>query len=81
MIPETRNLSNKVKVFEYVDGNFFRCISPFLSWLKKGEIYQLEYNTGTGTYEAKNIGMPGKEFSMTTHQLLTCFLPCECEGN
>lgn len=65
-------------ISEMVCGKFFRCIKPFLSWMKKGESYWLEYH-GNNKYEVRSDNNLGKNFEMAVHQLLTCFVPCDCE--
>ena len=72
-------LSEKV-ISEFVSGKFFRCIKPFLPWLKKGETYWFEYHNN-GNFEIRSDNELGKKFEMTTYQLLTCFVPIECETN
>ena len=65
-----------ISVFLY--GRFFRCVKPFLSWLKKGETYWFEYQ-GNGNYEVRSDNALGKKFTMTDFQLITCFFPTDCE--
>lgn len=77
-IPETRRLMTSEEISLYVSGRFFRCISPFYSWLKKGESYWFEYH-GDNTYEVRSDNNLGKQFTMETYQLLNCFYPVECE--
>ena len=80
MIPTSDFLLNEKAISEFVSGRFFRCIKPFLSWLKKGETYWFEYHND-GNFEIRSDNELGKKFSMTTYQLLTCFVPIECETN
>lgn len=77
-IPETRRLMTGEEISNYVNGRFFRCISPFYTWLKKGESYWFEYH-GDNTYEVRSDNALGKKVEMEVHQLLTCFVPTECE--
>jgi hypothetical protein len=77
-IPTNRRIMNDEEISTFVYGRFFRCIVPFLSWLKVGESYWLEYH-GNDNYEVRSDNALGQKFSMTTFQLLTCFFPVECE--
>ena len=74
IVPENRRLQLENEISEWVYGKFFRCIKPFLSWMRKGESYWLEYK-GNNVYEVRS-----DNFEMEVLQLLTCFLPCECEN-
>lgn len=78
IVPENRKLQLDMEISNYVYGKFFRCIKPFLSWLKKGESYWLEYH-GKNKYEVRSDNNLGTNFEMEVHQLLTCFVPCDCE--
>lgn len=80
VVPENRRLKLENEISNYVYGKFFRCIKPFLSWMTKGESYWFEYK-GNNMYEVRSDNNFGKNFEMEVHQLLTCFLPCECENN
>lgn len=80
VVPENRRLLLDSEISDYVSGHFFRCVKTFLSWLKKGETYWFEYK-GNGKYEVRSDNNLGNSFEMTVHQLLTCFIPCECEKN
>lgn len=80
VVPENRRLQLNNEISNYVYGKFFRCIRPFLSWLKKGETYWFEYKDNN-MFEVRSDNNLGKTFNMEIHQLLTCFLPCECEDN
>lgn len=75
---ESREFLNEKQVSDYLSQQFFRCVSPFLSWLKKGETYWFEYHS-KNEYEVRSDNNLGKRFEMTTHQLLGCFYPVECE--
>lgn len=76
VVPENRRLQLNNEISNYVYGKFFRCIKPFLSWMKIGETYWFEYKDNN-TYEVRSDNNLGKTFKMEIHQLLTCFLPCE----
>ena len=80
MIPTRDFLLNEKAISEFVSGRFFRCIKPFLSWLKKRESYWFEYHND-GNFEIRSDNELGKKFEMTAYQLLTCFVPIECETN
>lgn len=69
---------NENKISNYVSQQFFRCVRPFLSWMKKGETYWFEYHND-GEYEVRSDNNLGQKFEMTTHQLLGNFYPVECE--
>ena len=38
LILNSRDFFTKNEISNYVTQQFFRCVSPFLSWMKKGEI-------------------------------------------
>ena len=78
MIPTSDFLLNEKTISEFVSGRFFRCIKPFLSWLKKGETYWFEYHNDN-KFEIRSDNGLGRKFEMTAYQLLTCFVPIECE--
>ena len=78
IVPYNRRLQHENEISEMVYGKFFRCIKPFLSWMKKGESYWLEYH-GNNKYEVRSDNNLGKNFEMEVHQLLTCFVSCDCE--
>lgn len=80
VVPNNRRLLLKDEISNYVHSNFFRCIKPFLSWMIKGESYWFEYK-GKNIYEVRSDNNIGKNFEMEVHQLLTCFIPCDCETN
>ncbi len=80
IVPENRRLLTDKEIDEYVYGKFFRCIKPFLSWMKKGETLWLEY-TGNNEYNVRSDNHLGKNFRMTVKQLLVCFHPYEIEEN
>ena len=80
-IPEARRLLTSEEISNYVSGKFFRCIQPFLSWMKKGETFWFEYHPSTDTYEIRSDSAVGREIKMEIYQLLTCFVPIECETN
>jgi hypothetical protein len=68
------------EISDYLNGKFFRCVSPFLSWLKIGETYWFEHCTN-GEYEVRSDNNLGQRFNMSELQLLTCFFPTELENN
>ena len=70
------NYENEIS--NYVSQQFFRCVRPFLSWMKKGETYWFEYHND-GEYEVRSDNNLGQKFEMTTHQLLGNFYSVECE--
>ena len=39
LIPNNRDFLTKNEISNYVTQQFFRCVRPFLSWMKKGETY------------------------------------------
>lgn len=80
MIPQSETIMNDFEVEVYTYQKFFRCINPFLSWLKREETYWFEYK-GNGKFEIRSDNNLGKNFEMTIYQLLTCFYPVEIESN
>ena len=78
LIPDSRDFFTKNEISNYVSQQFFRCVRPFLSWMKKGETYWFEYHND-GEYEVRSDNNLGQKFEMTTHQLLGNFYPVECE--
>ena len=38
LIPDSRDFLTENEISNYVTQRFFRCVSPFLSWLKKGQL-------------------------------------------
>ena len=59
IVPENRRLQNENEISEWVYGKFFRCIKPFLSWMKKDESYWLEYH-GNNKYEVRSETILGR---------------------
>ena len=80
LIPDSRKFFTENGISNYVAPQFFRCVTPFLSWMKKGETYWFEYHND-GEYEVRSDNNLGQKFEMTTHQLLGNFYPIECETN
>lgn len=80
IVPENRRLLTEKEIHEYVFGKYLRCVKPFLSWLKQGETYWLEYK-GNNEYNVRSDNNLNTNFSMTVKQLLDCFHPCEVEEN
>ena len=78
LIPNSRDFFTENEISNYVSQQFFRCVRPFLSWMKKGETYWFEYHNDGG-YEVRSDNNLGQKFEMTTHQLLGNFYPVECE--
>lgn len=78
LIPDSRNFFTENELSNYVSQRFFRCVRPFLSWMKKGETYWFEYHNN-GEYEVRSDNNLGQKFEMTMHQLLGNFYPVECE--
>lgn len=65
-------------ISEFVSGKFFRCINPFLSWMRKGECYWFEY-IGDYEFEIRSDNALGTKFEMTDYQLIVNFVPVEVE--
>lgn len=80
IVPENRRLLTDKEIGEYVYGKYFRCIKPFLSWMKKGETFWLEY-TGNNEYNVRSDNHLHTKFRMEVKQLLDCFIPCKIEEN
>lgn len=78
-IKEAIQLSDEER-HEYVSGKFFRCVSPFLSWMKKNDAYWFEYK-GSGVYEVRSDNALWRNFCMTDAQLLRNFVPVSCEAS
>ena len=78
LIPDSRNFFTENELSNYLTQRFFRCVRPFLSWLKKGETYWFEYHND-GEYEVRSDNNLGQKFEMTMHQLLGNFYPVKCE--
>ena len=78
LIPNNTDFFTENEISNYVTQQFFRCVRPFLSWMKKGETYWFEYHNN-GEYEISSDNNLGQKFEMTTHQLLSNFYPVECE--
>lgn len=78
MIPSNENYLSEQKISEFVDRKFFRCVGKFLSWLRLGETYWFEY-IGNDHYTVRSDNNLGEKFEMTQHELLTKFLPVNCE--
>ena len=43
LIPDSRDFLTQNEISNFCFQRFFRCVRPFLSWLKKGETYWFEY--------------------------------------
>lgn len=71
-ITEEQYFKDSKEISDYVSGSFFECVRPFLSWLKKGEHYWLEY-LGNNLYTVRSDNNLGKNFEMTEYQLVNCF--------
>ena len=80
MTPVIELKMSRKEISDYLYGRFFRCVASHLSWLKVGETYWLEYN-GNSYYTVRSDNNLGKIFEMEVHQLLTNFVPVECEEN
>ena len=78
MTPNSILFLTDEQITRFVYGKFFRCISPFLSWMKENETYWFEYIL-KGIFEIRSDNNKGKRFEMETYQLLKCFIPCDCE--
>ena len=80
MTPEVRQLFTEKELSDYLFQRFFRCVAAHLSWLKVGECYWFEHCMN-GEYCVRSDNELGRYFKMTEHQLLTNFVPVECERN
>lgn len=78
MVPNQTLMLTDEQISRIVYGKYFRCMSPFLSWMGKNEPYWFEY-ISNGEYEVRSDNNKGQRFEMTPYQLLTCFIPCDCE--
>ena len=80
MTPEVEQLFTDKELSDYLYQRFFRCVTAHLSWLKVGEMYWFEH-LANGEYCVRSDNNLGRQFEMTEHQLLTNFVPVECEEN
>jgi len=80
MYPTEKIFRNEDEITNYLHGKFFRCVSPFLSWMKRGESYWFEHHTD-GKYEVRSDNNLGQKFYMSDKQLMTCFFPTELEDD
>ena len=80
MTPSVEQLFTEKELSNYLYQRFFRCIAAHLSWLKVGECYWFEH-LSNGEYCVRSDNELGRQFEMSEHQLLTNFVPVECEEN
>lgn len=81
IVPESRRLLTEKEIHDYVYGKYLRCVKPFLSWMKKGETFWLEY-IGNNEYNVRSDNHLNTKISgMEVKQLLDCFIPCDIEEN